>query len=229
MLPSELASYLDYTLLTPEATYQQVEELCENARKLNVFAVCVNPTMVGTVASHLGRSISLDLPDSKIKVASVVGYPTGTHEPQIKSYETSLAVEAGANEIDMVVNLRDIVEGDWLSVEKDIAAVRGSCETQILKVIFETSVLNNEQISVLCKISETVGADFVKTSTGVHPKGGATLEVVDFMSNILEGRLGIKASGGIRTAEQALAFINAGATRLGTSAAETILADPILG
>lgn len=229
MLSSELARYLDHTLLLPEATHQQIEELCDTARKLNVFAVCVNPTLAGYAVSHLGRSLSFDLPDSKIKVASVVGYPTGAHETQIKSYETSLAVEAGANEIDMVINLGDVLEGNWSLVENDIAAVRGSCEAQLLKVIFETAVLNDEQIRTLCKVSEAAGADYVKTSTGVHPAGGATIHAVELMKETLENRLGIKASGGIRTAEQALAFIGAGATRLGTSVSAQILSDPILG
>lgn len=209
-----LAALIDHTLLKPEATADEVVALCEEATDLGVAAVCVSPSHL-PITEGLGVGIS---------VATVIGFPSGAHQPTVKAHEAEVAVDAGADELDMVVNLGLVAAGAWLAVEDDIAAVRAATpEAVLLKVILETAALTDDQIVEACRAAERAGADYVKTSTGFHPAGGATVAAVALMARVVGGRLGVKASGGIRDAATALAMVDAGATRLGCSASRAIL------
>jgi deoxyribose-phosphate aldolase len=209
-----LAAMIDHTLLVPEATAADVVALCEEATDLGVAAVCVSP-------SHLPITEGLGV---GIDIATVIGFPSGAHQPAVKAHEAEVAVDAGATELDMVVNLGLLRAGAWLSVGDDIAAVRASAPSHVLlKVILETAALTDAEVVEACRTAESSGADYVKTSTGFHPAGGASVEAVALMASTVGGRLGIKASGGIRDAATALAMVDAGATRLGCSASRAIL------
>jgi deoxyribose-phosphate aldolase len=208
-----LAAVIDHTLLTPEATTAAVVALCQEATDLGVAAVCVSP-------SHLPITEGLGV---GIDIATVIGFPSGAHQPAVKAHEAEVAVDAGATELDMVVNLGLVKAGEWLSVGDDIAAVRAAAGPTLLKVILETAALTDEEIVEACRVAEAEGASYVKTSTGFHPAGGASTEAVTLMAKTVGGRLGIKASGGIRDADTALAMVAAGATRLGCSASRAIL------
>jgi deoxyribose-phosphate aldolase len=209
-----LAAMIDHTLLKPEATAADVRALCEEATDLGVAAVCVSP-------SHLPITEGLA---ADIGIATVIGFPSGAHQPAVKAHEAEVAVDAGATEVDMVVNLGLVKAGEWLSVGDDIGAVRASTPPRVLlKVILETSALTDEEIAEACRVAESAGADYVKTSTGFHPTGGASVDAVRLMATTVGGRLGIKASGGIRDAATAVAMVDAGATRLGCSASRAIL------
>jgi len=209
-----LAAMIDHTLLKPEATTAEVIALCEEATDLGVAAVCVSP-------SHLPITAGLGV---GIDIATVIGFPSGAHQPAVKAHEAEVAVDAGATELDMVVNLGLVKVGEWLAVGDDIAAVRASTPDHVLlKVILETAALSDEEITEACRVAERAGADYVKTSTGFHPAGGASVAAVARMAATVGGRLGIKASGGIRDAATALAMVDAGATRLGCSASRQIL------
>ena len=207
-----LAAYIDHTLLAPEATTDDIVALCEEATDLGVAAVCVSP-------SHLPITTGLGV---GIGVATVIGFPSGAHQPAVKAHEAEVAVDAGATELDMVVNLGLVKAGEWLAVGDDIAAVRFASPV-LLKVILETGVLTDEEIVEACRTAEAAGADYVKTSTGFHPSGGASVHAVGLMAKTVGSYLGIKASGGIRDAATALAMLDAGATRLGCSASRAIL------
>lgn len=210
-----LAAMIDHTLLKPEATTDEVTALCEEATDLGVAAVCVSPSHLPI---HAGLGVG-------IEVATVIGFPSGAHQPAVKAHEAEVAVDAGANELDMVVNLGLVKAGEWLAVGDDIAAVRAATPGHVLlKVILETAALTDAEIVDACRAAEEAGADYVKTSTGFHPTGGATVAAVTLMAATVGGRLGIKASGGIRDAATALAMVEAGATRLGCSASRAILA-----
>ena len=205
---------IDHTLLKPEATAAEVVALCEEATDLGVAAVCVSPSQL-PITTGLGVGIA---------VATVIGFPSGAHQPAVKAHEAEVAVDAGATELDMVVNLGLVKAGEWQSVGDDIAAVRASVPGHaLLKVILETAALTDAEIADACRAAEAAGADYVKTSTGFHPAGGASVAAVTLMAATVGGRLGIKASGGIRDATTALAMVDAGATRLGCSASRAIL------
>lgn len=209
-----LAAMIDHTLLKPEATTDEVVALCEEATDLGVAAVCVSP-------SHLPITEGLGV---GIGIATVIGFPSGAHQPAVKAHEAEVAVDAGATELDMVVNLGLVKAGGWLAVGDDIGAVRAAAPpTVLLKVILETAALTDEEVVEACRVAEGAGADYVKTSTGFHPTGGASVAAVALMVATVGGRLGIKASGGIRDAATALAMVDAGATRLGCSASRAIL------
>jgi deoxyribose-phosphate aldolase len=209
-----LAAMLDHTLLKPEATADDVVALCEEATDLGVAAVCVSPSML-PITSGLGVGID---------VCTVIGFPSGAHQPAVKAHEAEVAVDAGATELDMVVNLGLVKAGEWLAVQDDVAAVRqASAGAALLKVIIESAALSDDEIVAACQAAEAAGADYVKTSTGFHPTGGASVEAVRLMARTVEGRLGVKASGGIRDAATALAMVEAGATRIGCSASRAIL------
>jgi deoxyribose-phosphate aldolase len=209
-----LAGLIDHTLLRPEATDADVEALCTEATDLQVAAVCVSPVRLPLTAA-LGRGIA---------VASVVGFPSGAHRSVVKAQEAESALVDGATEIDMVVDLGAVAAGRWAEVEADVAAVRAAASSPaVLKVILETAALTPEQVVQACRVAEAAGADLVKTSTGFHPSGGASVPAVALMAETVGGRLGIKASGGIRDADTALAMLAAGATRLGCSATRQIL------
>ena len=207
---------IDHTLLSPEATEDDVRRHCAEALELGVFAVCVNPTMVEIAAGELAGGI--------VAVAAVVGFPSGAHAPAVKAAEAELAWSEGARELDMVMNLAHGLVGAWERVVAEIEAVRATAPEATLKIIIETGILDAGTIVKACRAAEMGGADFVKTSTGFHPSGGATAQAVHLMAQTVEGRLGVKASGGIRTAEQALALVQAGATRLGMSKTADALA-----
>jgi deoxyribose-phosphate aldolase len=214
----QLAEMIDHTLLAPEATEKDIVALCAEARQLGVYAVCVSPTLVTTAAQHL--------PGQEIKVAAVAGFPSGAHSAGLKAQEAAIAAATGAAEVDMVINLGLAKEGRWKDIEQEIAAVRGEIPSPtVLKVIIESAVLDDESIVAACQAAESAGADFVKTSTGFHPAGGATIAAVELMARTVGTRLGVKASGGIRTAADALAMVAAGATRLGLSRTAAVLAE----
>lgn len=214
MTRDELARTIDHTILKPEATADQVAALCREASMLRVAAICVSPSQL---------PIPDGLLESDVAIATVIGFPSGAVATQVKALEAAYAVAAGADEIDMVVNLGLVKAGEWELVEGDIGEVRLAVPNALLKVIIESAALTEDEIISCCEIAESAGADFVKTSTGFHPAGGASLDAVQLMHSIVGGRLGIKASGGIRDTTTALAMLSAGATRLGTSSTLSIL------
>lgn len=207
---------IDHTLLAPTATPDEVLAAGAEAAQLGAGAVCVSPSRLPLPSGAIPASMGL---------VAVVGFPSGAHQPSIKAAEAALAVEQGATEIDMVIDLGAAAAGDWATVEADIAAVRAAVPAPtVLKAILETAALGRATaIVAACGAAEEGGADYVKTSTGFHPAGGATVEAVATMSACVATRLGLKASGGIRTAAEALAMVEAGATRLGCSATRQIL------
>lgn len=211
-----LAHYIDHTLLKPEATAADVQATLAEALELGTYSICVSPNM-----------LPLPLPESSLlKIAAVCGFPSGKHASSIKAGEAALAVTQGAHEIDMVIDVGAAVARDFNSVEADIAAVRKAVPAPtVLKVIIESAALTPEQIVGTCRAAVAAGADFVKTSTGFHPAGGASVEAVRLMSETVDGKLGVKASGGIRSREVALAMIAAGATRLGVSGSRAVLSE----
>jgi deoxyribose-phosphate aldolase len=209
-----LAAMIDHTLLRPEATAEDVIALCQEATDLGVAAVCVSP-------SHLPITEGLGV---GIDICTVIGFPSGAHQPTVKAHEAEVAIDSGATEVDMVINLGLAVAGHWDAVREDIAAVRASApDSVLLKVIIESAVLSEDEIVAACQEAEAAGADYVKTSTGFHPRGGASVQAVRLMADTVGGRLGVKASGGIRDAATAIAMVEAGATRLGCSASRAIL------
>ena len=213
MTRTALARIIDHTLLRPEASPEQIVEFCEEALDLGVGAVCVSPSSVRLAAEHVGDDV---------RVATVVAFPSGASRTAIKVAEAALASREGADEVDMVMDLGFACSGHWSAVEGEIAAVRREIPGT-LKVIIESALLSPDAIVTACRVADAAGADYVKTSTGFHPAGGASVEAVRLMARTVGGRLGVKASGGIRTAEQALAMVDAGATRLGISASRAVL------
>ncbi|WP_419879137.1 deoxyribose-phosphate aldolase [Brevibacillus centrosporus] len=203
-----IASYIDHTLLKPEATEEQVMKLCVEAREYGFASVCINPSFVELAASMLQTS--------KAKVCTVVGFPLGANTTAIKSEETREAIRNGAEEIDMVINIGALKSGNAKRVEDDIRAVVEAAEGKLVKVIIEACLLNREEKILACQLSEKAGAHFVKTSTGFST-GGATVEDVALMKVVVGERLGVKASGGIRDLAAAKRMIEAGATRIGSS------------
>ncbi|MGM0384873.1 MAG: deoxyribose-phosphate aldolase [Actinomycetota bacterium] len=208
----DIAVLIDHTLLKPESTAADVAALVAEGRRLGVKAVCVSPSM-------------LPLADTgDLVVATVCGFPSGAHKSEVKAAEAARAAADGAHEVDMVINLAQATTGDYDAVEADIRAVREALPAEVLlKVIIESAALDDEQIVAVCERAEAAGADYVKTSTGFHPAGGASAHAVELMARTVGGRLGVKASGGIRTPEAAVAMVEAGATRLGLSASAAIL------
>jgi deoxyribose-phosphate aldolase len=208
---TELARTVDHTLLKPEATAQQVAALVDEAAQLGAFSVCVSP-----------NRLPLDVPDDLV-VCTVVGFPSGAHLTEVKAYEAQRAVRDGAGEVDMVVAVGAVLAGDWGAVEADVAGVKQACGDVLLKVILETAALTDEQVVEACRRSEAGGAQYVKTSTGFHPTGGASVGAVRLMRETVGDRLGVKASGGIRDTATALAMLEAGASRLGLSGTRAVL------
>lgn len=209
--PAEVAGIVDHTLLKPEATAADVAALVDEGVRLGVFSVCVSPSM-------------LPLDAKGLKVATVCGFPSGKHHSEIKAAEAARSVADGADEVDMVIDVGVATTGDYAAVQADIAAVRAAVPApKILKVIIESAALSDEQIVGVCQAAEAAGADFVKTSTGFHPAGGASAHAVRLMAETVGGRLGVKASGAIRDAATAIAMIEAGATRLGLSGTGAVL------
>jgi len=206
MLPLE--NYIDHTLLKPSATTENIIQLCDEAKKYNFFAVCVNGSFV--------KLAKRELINSNVKIAAVVGFPLGATAPSIKVLETKTYINDGADEIDMVINIGMLKSKDFKYVENEIIAVKNELGDRVLKVIIETCYLTDEEKRVVCKIAMKAGADFVKTSTGFGTNG-ATIADVKLIKEVLKGQLSIKASGGISDKETALNYISLGVTRIGTS------------
>ena len=211
---SDLAKFIDHTLLKPDATRAQIEALCAEAAEHNFSTVCVNGSRV-----ELAYSL---LEDSDVQVATVVGFPLGAMEADVKRYETEAAIDAGAGEIDMVMNVGRFIDGDHDYIVREIRDVVEAADDHIVKVILETCLLTNEQIEQACKLVVQAQAHFVKTSTGFG-SAGATIEHVKLMRATVGQFAGVKAAGGIRNAADARAMIEAGATRLGTSGGVAIV------
>jgi len=204
---------VDHTLLSPTATPADVAALASEAAALGTYSICVSPAML-----PLGFAAG-------VKVAAVCGFPSGKHTASIKAAEAARAVADGADEVDMVIDLGLVKAGSLDATQAEIAAVRAAVPApKVLKVIIESAALTDEEIVAACKAAEAAGADFVKTSTGFHPAGGASTHAVELMARTVGGRLGVKASGGIRDWDTAVAMVEAGATRLGLSGTAAVLA-----
>ncbi len=211
-----LARYIDHTLLKPGADANAIEVLATEGVSAGVAAVCVNGAWVATVRDVVAGS--------GVGVCSVVGFDLGAMHPAMKAAEAAQAVVDGATEIDMVVNLGLVGAQQWSELAAEIAGVVTACGDALVKVIIESAALTNDAIVEVCGVAVDAGAGFVKTSTGFHPAGGATLEAVQLMRDTVGPDVGVKASGGIRTLADARAMIDAGATRLGMSATVAVLA-----
>lgn len=206
----ELAAMIDHTLLKPESTPADAAALAREAEKLGTYSICVSPSMLPI--------------ETSVHVATVCGFPSGQVAPEVKAYEAADSVKKGAEEIDMVINVGRAIAGDSDFTEQEIRAVREAApKPVILKVIIESAALTDEQIVASCEAAKRAGADFVKTSTGFHPAGGASAHAVALMRETVGEDFGVKASGGIRTLEAAKEMIAAGANRLGLSGSAAIL------
>jgi deoxyribose-phosphate aldolase len=210
-----LASIIDHTLLKPDATREEVEQLCREAAQFCFASVCVNPNWVTLCRERLRGT--------GVKVCTVIGFPLGAHLPDIKAYEAKRAVEQGAEEVDMVINIGALKSKDYALVEQDIhGVVQAAGRDTVVKVILETTLLSRDEKVMGCTLSKAAGADYVKTSTG-FAGGGATVEDVQLMRETVGPEMGVKASGGVRTREDAEKMVAAGATRLGASAGVKIV------
>ena len=215
VVPSDVAQYVDHTLLKPEATVEQIDKLCDEAKANGFYSVCVNSSWVSRCARNLQGSA--------VKVCAVVGFPLGAMSGRSKNFETRHAIEDGAREIDMVINVGALKSKDFKAVEEDIRWVKRACTRNIiLKVIIETALLADDEKVLVCQIAKNAGADFVKTSTGFSHHG-ATVKDVRLMRRTVGPKLGVKAAGGVRSFDDAVEMIKAGATRLGTSSGVKIV------
>lgn len=212
----ELARFIDHTLLKPEASENDIKRLCEEAIKYNFFSVCVNPCFVKSAKEFLSNS--------NIKITTVVGFPLGATTIKSKIYEAKDAVMNGADEIDMVMNIGMFKSKKFRYIYEEINSVKNEISNKILKVIIETSLLTDEEKIIASTIVKSAGADFVKTSTGFS-QGGATKEDIILIRKVVGENFGIKASGGIKTYEQAIELINSGATRIGSSSSVKLVED----
>ncbi|OOF85005.1 deoxyribose-phosphate aldolase [Rodentibacter ratti] len=210
-----LAKYIDHTALTSEKNEQDILTLCDEAIKYGFYSVCINSGYIPLAKEKLAGS--------DVKICTVVGFPLGANLTSVKAFETQEAIKAGANEIDMVINVGWIKSNKWQSVKEDVQAVLNACNGVPLKVILETCLLTKDEIVKACEICKELGVAFVKTSTGFS-KGGATVEDVALMKKTV-GNIGVKASGGVRDTKTALAMIEAGATRIGASASIAIIGE----
>jgi deoxyribose-phosphate aldolase len=204
----KIASFIDHTLLSPDATGDDIKKLCEEAKKFGFAAVCVNPSFVKLAAEQLRGS--------GVKVCTVIGFPLGATHKEVKSYEAAKAIEEGADEVDMVANVGALKEKNFRLVYEDVRGVIEASKDKVVKVILEMGSLEKDEKIAGCVLTKAAGASYVKTSTGFG-KGGATVEDVTLIRKIMGTRMGIKAAGGIRNFETAYSLIKAGATRLGTS------------
>ncbi|GAA0085567.1 deoxyribose-phosphate aldolase [Clostridium sp. CTA-7] len=214
MNKKDLARMIDHTILKADATEMEVEKLCNEALEYNFASVCINPAMVEKAATMLKGS--------DVKVCTVIGFPLGATTTEVKAFETEDVIKKGATEVDMVINIGKLKEGNLEYVKKDIEAVVNSAKGKALtKVIIETCLLTDEEKVTACKLSKEAGADFVKTSTGFST-GGATASDIKLMRETVGLELGVKASGGVRSNADAIAMIENGATRIGASASISI-------
>jgi len=215
-MEASIAALIDHTLLKPDATAADIRRLCTEARQYGFASVCVNPCWVKLAAAEVDGS--------EVKVCAVVGFPLGANTTETKVFETRLALEQGAREIDIVINIGELKGRDELAVDADIHAVVEATHARgaIVKVILETGLLNDTEKAVACCIAQSAGADFVKTSTGFGP-GGATAEDVALLRRTVGSRMGVKASGGIRTLGDLRKMVAAGASRIGASSSVRII------
>ena len=210
----ELNKYFDHTILKPEATEEDVKRVCAEARKYDFASVCINPCYVPLAAK--------ELKGTDVKVCTVIGFPLGANSTKIKALEAKDVVANGAQEVDMVLNVGKVKEGDYDYIAKEVAAVKEACEGRLLKVILETCLLTDEEIALASKAAVKGHADYVKTSTGFS-KGGATPHAVKIMREAVGPNIGVKASGGVHNLEEAKAMIEAGASRIGASASVKVM------
>jgi len=215
---SDLARYIDHTLLKPDATISDIERLCGEAAKYNFASVCVNPSYVPLCAKLLKGT--------DVKVCTVIGFPLGATTTAAKTFETEQAIRDGAQEVDMVMNVGMLKSAEYEYVENDIFAVVSTAKRYrvLSKVILETALLTDEEKVKACVLAKRAGADFVKTSTGFS-KGGATVGDIALMRRVVGSAMGVKASGGVRSREEALAMVASGADRIGASASVQIVAE----
>ena len=202
-----ILSHVDHTLLKPEATWEQIKTLCDEAMEFGCATVCIPPSFVKQAAAYV---------QGNLKICTVIGFPNGYMTTAAKAFEAADAIAKGADEVDMVINLAMVKDGDWDAVAEDIAAVRRATEGHILKVIIECCLLTEAEKLEMCRIVSDSGADFIKTSTGFST-GGATREDVALLRACCDDHVKVKAAGGIKTLQDAEDFINLGAERLGTS------------
>lgn len=214
MKPEELAKLIDHTNVKPNATTDDIKTLCEEAAKYNFACACVTPVNVA-LASEI-------LKGTDVGVCAVIGFPFGTSKSEIKSFEALVAVEDGANELDMVLNIGALKSALYNQVERDIEHVVESAEGMVVKVILETALLSDEEKIKACELAKSAGANYVKTSTGVGFPG-ANAEDVKLLRDTVGSEMGVKASGGIRTLKSALEMIDAGASKIGTSSGPAIM------
>lgn len=212
--PKEVARYIDHTLLKGDTPREEIEQLCNDAKAHNFFSVCVNSTNVRLAASFLSGA--------SVKVCAVVGFPLGAGTPAAKAFEAREAVRCGADEIDMVMNIGAMRSKDYALVMEDISKVVKAVPGKTVKVILETGMLTHEEKIIACSLSKVANATFVKTSTGFGP-GGATIEDIKLMRQVVGPDIGVKASGGVRSYDDAKAMIEAGANRLGCSSSVAIV------
>lgn len=213
---SDIASYIDHTLLAADATAEQIETLCKEALRYGFASVCVN--------GYWTKLCSELLKNSAVKVCTVVGFPLGAMKSESKAFEAQEAIRDGATEIDMVLNIGALKAGAWQEVKRDLVLVRSACEGYTLKVIIETALLSDAEKRKACQLAVEAKADFVKTSTGFS-SGGATLEDVALMHSVVGKQAAVKASGGVRNYESAIAMIGVGASRIGTSSGIAIVTE----
>ena len=211
----ELNRYFDHTLLKAEATSDQVLKLCDEALEYHFASVCVNPVFVPLAAGKLTGS--------DVKVCTVIGFPLGANEPAVKAMEAALAVDEGAEEVDMVINIGKAKEKDFAYIQEEIAKVKQASREALLKVIIESSALSDDEIIGCCKAAMAAKSDYVKTSTGFHKTGGASAHAVSLMRQTVGETMGVKASGGIHSLAEAQEMIEAGASRIGCSASVAIM------
>ena len=211
---NNIALFIDHTMLAANATIDQIKQLCEEAKKYHFASVCVNPSMV--------KLASEELKDCDVDVCTVIGFPLGATTSEVKAFETKNTIENGATEVDMVINIGKLKDRDLEYVKNDIQAVVDAAKGKALvKVIIETCLLTDEEKEIACKLSKEAGADFVKTSTGFST-GGATAHDIALMRKTVGPEMGVKASGGVRTKEDAMTMVENGATRIGASASIAI-------
>ena len=212
MTNQEIAAYIDHTLLKPTATWNQIKELCEEAVRYKTASVCIPPNYIARVKSAFG---------GELKIATVIGFPLGYETTAAKAEETATAIDDGADEIDMVINITDVKNGDYDLVKKEIETLKAICGDKILKVIIETCYLTEDEKIAMCKAVTEAKADYIKTSTGFGT-AGATLEDIKLFKKYIGPDVKIKAAGGIRTKEDMIAYIEEGVSRIGCSSTKVL-------
>lgn len=204
----QINKYIDHTILKADAPKSKVQQIIDEAKKYDFMSVCINPTCVSYA--------SQELKDSDVKVCTVIGFPLGANTSELKAFEAKNAIENGADEIDMVINIGALKDKNYNFVKEDIESVVKAANSKLVKVILETCLLTEEEVKEACKLSQEAKADYVKTSTGFS-KSGASVEMVKIMYDTVHDTMKVKASGGVRTYDDAIKMIEAGASRIGTS------------